>query len=65
MIIDHPQSFGARDRLTCDKCGGDTLLARRSPHPEFGGDYELQIFHCVQCGEEKTRSTDIAGHEHE
>lgn len=61
MIIDHPETFGARDRLTCEQCGGDTIVTRRSPHPEFGGDYEIQIFRCLQCGGEKSRSVDVAG----
>ncbi|MBS0533532.1 MAG: hypothetical protein JSR72_05710 [Proteobacteria bacterium] len=61
MIIDHPASYGASDRLLCQQCGGDRILTRRSPHPDFGGNYEIQIFRCVQCGDETTRSVDDTG----
>jgi len=61
MLIDHPDTYGAKDRLTCAKCGGDTMLTRRSPHPDAGDKYEIQIFLCLTCGDEKSRTADIAG----
>lgn len=64
MLIDHPENFGARDRLTCTECGGDTILIRRSPHPEFGSSFETQVFRCLQCDRELTRSADVAGKPH-
>ena len=61
MIIDHPASYGASDRLICQLCGGDAILTRRSQHPDFGGNCEIQIFRCLQCDDEKSRSVDDAG----
>ena len=61
MIIDHPDTYGARDRLVCDKCGGDAMLTRRSPHPTAGEQYEMQIFLCLTCGDEQSRTADVAG----
>lgn len=64
MLIDHPDSYGASDRLNCGKCGGDAVLIRRSPHPDLGNAYEAQIFRCLQCGDEQPRSADRAGQPH-
>jgi hypothetical protein len=65
MIIDHPNTYGAQDRLTCGHCGGDAMLARRSPHPDLGDKYEIQIFRCLACGDEKHRTVDAAGQTYE
>lgn len=58
------RSFGADDHPACPACGKPMSLSRRSPHPEYGSDYEIQTFSCSACGHEETRSSDKAGTPH-
>src|ERR1700745_1742681 len=47
-----------RARLApCPSCGAEMCLFRRSPEPGHHA-YEVQIFSCVRCDAEITRSTD-------
>jgi len=45
----------------CLSCSKDMDLIHRSPHPEFGDNYEIQTFCCSACNQEKTRTVDKAG----
>lgn len=42
--------IGPLDRPPCVKCGGETWLARRTPHPEIGLPAEQWSFECQACG---------------
>jgi hypothetical protein len=58
-----PRAFGVEDRPPCPFCGADTHLFRRSPEPVYHG-YEVQIFSCMKCDAEITRSADRKGKPH-
>jgi hypothetical protein len=55
------RSFGADDRPKCEKCGTQTSLTRRTPHPTRGARYELQSFTCRKCGHVQYRDADAGG----
>jgi hypothetical protein len=56
--------FGVANRPVCEKCKWAMHVVRRSPHPLYGNDYELQIFSCSRCGDEIKRSADAVGLPH-
>ena len=58
-----PRAFGVEDRPPCPSCGAEMHLSRRSPK---AGDhtYEVQIFACMKCNAEITRSADREGKPH-
>ena len=58
-----PRAFGVEDRPPCPSCGAEMHLSRRSPK---AGDhtYEVQIFSCMKCNAEITRSADREGKPH-
>jgi hypothetical protein len=56
--------FGAHEGPTCPACNRQMNVTRRTPHPIYGGAYELQTFECRICGLEVDRSADRAGHPH-
>ena len=58
-----PRAFGVEDRLPCPSCGAEMRLFRRSPEPVFRG-YEVQMFSCMKCDAEITRSADRRGKPH-
>jgi hypothetical protein len=61
-IFVHGKSrLGPLDRPPCEKCGGETWLARRSPHPELGLPAELWSFECQTCGHVQTRPVEADG----
>ena len=51
-----------RDR-PCPSCGAEMHLFRRSPEPVYHG-YEVQMFSCMKCDAEITRSADRMGKPH-
>jgi ribosomal protein L37E len=55
------REFGADDKVGCNRCGGQSYISRRTPHPVLGRGFELQTFTCRECGHEQTRSADQAG----
>jgi hypothetical protein len=58
-----PRAFGVEDRPLCPSCGAEMHLFRRSPEPGYHG-YEVQIFSCMKCDAEITRSADREGKPH-
>jgi hypothetical protein len=58
-----PRAFGVEDRLPCPSCGAEMHLFRRSPEPGHHS-YEVQIFSCMKCDAEITRSADLKGKPH-
>jgi hypothetical protein len=58
-----PRAFGVEDRPPCPSCAAEMHLSRRSPK---AGDhaYEVQIFSCMKCNAEITRSADHEGNPH-
>jgi hypothetical protein len=58
-----PRPFGAEDRPLCLSCGAEMHLFRRSPEPGRHA-YEVQIFSCMKCDAEFTRSVDCKGKPH-
>jgi hypothetical protein len=58
-----PRAFGVEDRLPCPSCGAEMHLFRRSPEPGHHS-YEVQIFSCMKCDAEITRSADRMGKPH-
>jgi hypothetical protein len=42
-------------------CGGEMSLTRRSPHPDYGVEYEAQTFTCSTCLYELERTINSAG----
>jgi hypothetical protein len=57
------RAFGVEDRPPCPSCGAEMHLFRRSPEPGDHG-YEVQIFSCIKCDAEITRSADRKGKPH-
>jgi hypothetical protein len=55
--------FGVEDRPPCPSCGAEMHLFRRSPEPGHHA-YEVQIFCCMKCDAELTRSSDRMGKPH-
>jgi transposase-like protein len=53
--------FGVTDTPTCPQCKSLMTLTRRTPHPDFGYQLELQTFTCRACQHEITRNADLAG----
>jgi hypothetical protein len=64
MLARRQVGFGANDSPICPRCGTAMQLKRRTPHPLYGYDYELQSFACQGCGREIHRSADAAGLPH-
>jgi hypothetical protein len=58
-----PRAFGVEDRPPCPSCGAEMYLFRRSPEPGHHA-YEVQIFSCMKCDAEITRSADRTGKPH-
>ena len=58
-----PRPFGVEDRPPCPSCGAEMHLFRRSPEPGLHA-YEVQIFSCMRCDAEITRSADRMGRPH-
>ena len=58
-----PRPFGVEDRPPCPSCGAEMHLFRRSPEPGHHA-YEVQIFSCMECDAEITRSADRMGKPH-
>jgi hypothetical protein len=58
-----PRAFGVEDRPPCPSCGAEMHLFRRSPEPVYHG-YEVQMFSCLKCDAEITRSADRKGKPH-
>jgi hypothetical protein len=58
-----PRAFGVEDRPPCPLCGTEMHLFRRSPEPVYHG-YEVQMFSCMKCDAEITRSADRMGRPH-
>jgi hypothetical protein len=58
-----PRAFGVEDRPPCPSCGAQMHLFRRSPEPIYHG-YEVQMFSCMKCDAEITRSADRKGKPH-
>jgi hypothetical protein len=56
--------FGADEPPFCAKCIRPMNITRRSPHPVYGHDYELQTFECRVCNREVQRSADCRGFPH-
>ena len=57
------RAFGVEDRPPCPSCGAEMHLFRRSPEPVYHG-YEVQMFSCMKCDAEITRSADRKGKPH-
>jgi hypothetical protein len=57
------RAFGVEDRPPCPSCGAEMHLFRRSPEPVYHG-YEVQMFSCMKCDAEITRSADRRGKPH-
>ena len=55
--------FGVEDRPLCLSCAAEMHLFRRSPEPGRH-TYEVQIFSCMKCDAEITRSVDCKGKPH-
>jgi hypothetical protein len=58
-----PRLFGVEDRPSCPSCTAEMHLFRRSPEPGHNS-YEVQIFSCMKCDAEITRSVDRKGKPH-
>jgi hypothetical protein len=58
-----PRLFGVEDRPLCPSCTAEMHLFRRSPEPGHNS-YEVQIFSCMKCDAEITRSVDRKGKPH-
>jgi hypothetical protein len=58
-----PRPFGVEDRPPCPSCAAEMHLFRRSPEPGCNA-YEVQIFSCMKCDAEITRSVDRKGKPH-
>jgi hypothetical protein len=56
-----PARFGAADTPACPQCNNLMRLTRRTPHPDFGYDLELQTFTCRACQHEPQRNADLSG----
>ena len=55
------RAFGADHRPACPECSRPMHVSRRSPHPDYGRAYEIQILTCFACKSEITRSVDKDG----
>jgi hypothetical protein len=53
----------SRRSAPCPSCGAEMYLFRRSPEPGHHA-YEVQIFSCMKCDAEITRSADRMGKPH-
>jgi C4-type Zn-finger protein len=60
-VVQPSHDFGADDRLPCPECGGEMSLTHRSPHPDYGVEYEAQTFTCSTCLYELERTVNSAG----
>ena len=60
-VADTPISFGKNDTRICPECKSGMCLSRRTPHPKFGYDFELQTFTCRVCQHEVESSADCLG----
>ena len=58
MRVESGKNFGSNDRPACPVCGASMYVVRRTPHSDFGPDFERQMFRCVDCEKEIERSTD-------
>jgi hypothetical protein len=58
-----PRAFGVEDRPQCPSCGAEIRLFRRSPEPGHH-TYEVQMFSCMRCDAEITRTVDRMGKPH-
>ena len=58
-----PRPFGVEDRPLCLSRAAEMHLFRRSPEPGHHA-YEVQIFSCMECDAEITRSADRMGKPH-
>jgi hypothetical protein len=58
-----PRAFGVEDRPPCPLGRTEMHLFRRSPEPVYHG-YEVQMFSCMKCDAEITRSADRRGKPH-
>jgi hypothetical protein len=56
-----PTRFGATDTPVCPECKNLMRITRRTPHPEYGYDFELQTFTCRVCHHEIERTADLLG----
>ena len=56
-----PTRFGAQDTPICPECKNIMRLTRRTPHPKYGYDFELQTFTCRACKHEIERNADRFG----
>jgi hypothetical protein len=56
-----PTRFGARDTPPCPKCKSLMGLMRRTPHPQYGHDFERQTFTCKVCRHEVERNANRLG----
>lgn len=61
--IPERRAFGVQDRPPCLSCGAEMHLIRRSPEPRHN-TYEVQIFSCITCDAEITRTVDCNGKPH-
>jgi hypothetical protein len=50
--------FGVSDTPLCPQCKNLMRLTKRSPHPKYGNDFELQTFTCKVCQHEIKRDAD-------
>jgi hypothetical protein len=57
--------FGVENLPICQTCHRSMQMTRRSPHPIFGNDFELQSFECRRCGVQNLRSVDENGLPHD
>jgi hypothetical protein len=57
------RAFGVQDRPPCPSCCAEMHLVRRSPEPRHN-NYEVQIFSCIICDAEITRTVDCRGRPH-
>lgn len=56
-----PRRFGAMDTPACPNCKNPMRLTRRTPHPQYGYDFELQTFTCGVCKHQIERNADLLG----
>jgi hypothetical protein len=56
-----PNRFGTADTPACPQCKNLMRLTRRTPHPKYGYDFELQTFTCRVCRHEVQRNADRRG----
>jgi hypothetical protein len=61
FVSQNSAQVGADNGLICPSCRQMMRVARRTPHPLYGNEYELQTFICRTCGDEIQRSADRDG----